>query len=82
MTRIKDRTIRLDGKVWRNTEFVRCKFKYGGGKLTITGCKFYDPRFVFTGAAGRTILVLRSFDASPGGSKLIDLTFPRKRGKR
>lgn len=64
MKTVKNKTIRLDGTVRRNTEF--------DGYILVT------PTFRFSSATGRIARFMQRVPNSPGGREIVDLTFPKK----
>jgi hypothetical protein len=56
----KDQTVVLDGKKFNHDTFTRCTLVYKGAKPPeLIGCTFKDTGFIFDGAAGQTLAVMR-----------------------
>ena len=74
-TLLRDKTIRIDGQSFVNTDFDRCTLVYGGTKgVSFVGCKFVRPRFVFDGPAANTMNFVRAMYHG-GAADLIERTF-------
>ena len=58
----------LDGNEYEACEFRNCTLVYNGGKLPeLVQCKFYEVRWQFGDAAGRTLDLLGAIYRGGGG---------------
>ena len=69
--------IELHGKSFRNCTFNNCELVYDGDRSpTFKDNQFIDTKFVFSGAAVRTLYFLENmYHAGEGGKEVIDNTF-------
>src|ERR1700691_2379223 len=59
-------TIVLDNRRIVGATFERCRFVYGGGKITLIDVKSFNTSVTFFGAAGSTLELLQQFDKGKG----------------
>jgi hypothetical protein len=65
-----------DGVHFIDCRFDRAKLIYSGGaQPSFEGCSFSNATWEFAGAALRTIQLLQSINASPGGKAFVDNLF-------
>ena len=82
---ISDRMVTLDGDIYEECRFARCKIVYKGGEVVgLIGCHFTDCNFEFADAAARTIQFLTSLyhNMGPDGAALVERTFDNIRRQR
>ncbi|MBM3150010.1 MAG: hypothetical protein FJZ88_08325 [Chloroflexi bacterium] len=71
----------LDGNEYYECIFTNCRLVYrGGGDMSIVGCTFDNPQWVFGGSAANTIRFLEAIYRD-GGRMLIEQTFDNIRGE-
>ena len=79
--RFADTSIIVDGNEYTGCTFVRCQILFSGGALPkLDNNSFMDCRWVFDGAAARTVQFMTAL-YSGGGKELIEATFESIRGK-
>lgn len=73
----EDERIELHGKSFRGCTFTNCKLVYDGDRSPIfSDNEFVDTRFIFSGAALRTLYFLGNmYHAGEGGEEVINSTF-------
>ena len=69
--------IDLHGKSFHNCTFENCELVFDGDRPpTLKDNRFIDTRFVFTGAATRTLYLLSNiYHAGDGGKEVVEATF-------
>jgi hypothetical protein len=67
----ENETIALDGNDFIDCTFRNCRFVYGGGDFNIERIRFDSLELTVEGAAGRTVLLLRSLWADELGRRLV-----------
>jgi hypothetical protein len=70
--------VSADAKHFRDCGFRNCTLLYSGAPVTFESCRFYECKFRFSGAAGRTVQFLDCFSIlSPQAEdQAIDPTAP------
>jgi hypothetical protein len=84
----KGKTVVLDGKQFVDVTFDSCTLVYKGSKgVTLKGCRFIKPQFVFDGPASNTLVFLHEIYHG-GFSEIVEATLreimndPASRGTR
>ena len=73
-------TIILDGKCFQNATFESCTFIYSGSnEVSMRGCHFINPKFVFDGAAANTLLLLKGLYAD-GFQAVVETSLSARSG--
>jgi hypothetical protein len=70
--------VQMDGNTYRNCRFEQCTLIYSGGEIPrLENNSFTECRWVFDGAALRTMAFLRDLNyyGAAGGRALVDSTF-------
>lgn len=75
--RFENERIELHGKSFHNCTFTNCELVFDGDRPpTLKDNHFVDTRFVFTGAAVRTLYLLSNiYHAGDGGREVVEQTF-------
>ncbi len=73
----ENKRIELHGKTFTGCTFTNCKLVYDGDRSpTFSNNTFIETKFIFTGAALRTLYFLGNmYHAGEGGREVIDSTF-------
>ncbi|MGD9599123.1 MAG: hypothetical protein AB7G76_05955 [Steroidobacteraceae bacterium] len=64
-------TIVLDDNEYIDCTFRNCRFQYDGGEFNIERIRFDTIEFTVSGAAARTVVLLRSLWAGPAGRQAV-----------
>ncbi len=70
--------ISLDNQIYKNCSFTNCVIEYSGnGTISLTGCRFDNCQWLFSGPAQNTINFMQMMYHNMGdfGRKMIEATF-------
>jgi hypothetical protein len=78
----QNETITIDDNEFAGCTFTDCKFLYSGGEFNIDRIKFNALELTMEGAAGRTVLLLRSLWANELGRQIVLNLLDQRTGAR
>jgi hypothetical protein len=76
-------SVTLDDGEFHNCNFTECTLHYGGAPLEWEDCAIENVRFVFHGAAQRTLGLLQFiYQATPNGRVIVEDLLNRSEGAK